>query len=247
MMVVEDITSIVSSFFEASILGIPIWLILGIIIFVITEFYKPKKEEKYREISLTKEVRREMNELFKVAQENLGHDKILSIGPIKVGNIVKMINYNFKKEKPLKKRGRKPKEDKDKPKLKERDGKFYGFKVIKNDFISKVKARILDTGHKFYIVEQSLCQTGPFQVTINPYSQYTNFVDVMIFSEAGKEIIKDIAYKLTLENTLESMVNYVPKLSFLELAQSKFAGKMDKMNEMQRKQYDQRLEKMMSD
>ncbi len=258
-MVVENVTGVIEWFFQASIFGFPVWLAVGLIVYVISEFYKPPKEEQYRKISLVKEVRRELNELFKTSEETIGQDKTLSIGPVRVGSILKMINLNkgnkiFTKLKKKKKKEPKEKEEKEtkeikkeeKPKKKPKEQpNFYGFKVVKNDIVSKLMAQILNKGYKVYLVEQSLCSIGPMDIVITPYSQYDNFIDVMIFSEAGKEIIMDIAYKLTLENTLEEMVNYVPKMSFLDSQQSKFAGRVDKMSDLEKQKYKDRLKSIL--
>jgi len=242
-------TDIITQIFQYNIAGIPIIIIAGVIAFLFYFLYKPKKEDQYRKISLSKEVKREIKQIFDISEENLGYGKSLTIGPTKIGYIYKMINFNWSdihKGNPTSEQEVKA-DELQKLKPENIQKQFYGFKVGKKGLVNKVMVNLFGKGTKYYFVDKELVTLNPLEVVINPYSQYVNFIDIIVFSEAGKGIISDIAFKLTLEQTLEDLLNYLPKMSYLELKQSKFAGKLDKLTEVESEKYKKRLETLTED
>jgi len=245
MDIMSSINTFVAILFQP-ILGVPLIILIGIVVFITWYLVKPKPKEELKHISLFKEVRKDMKELFSVAEEKLGYGKTLSIGIQKIGYILKMINFNWRNVKgnPIKELKLKALE-KEKPQTSSKQ--FYGFKVCQKGFVNKALANILGIGIKYYLIDKELCTINPFDVVINPLSQYTNYLGIMIFSNVGEQIISNVAYKKTLENTLEAMVNYIPKMSFIELQQSKFAGRLDKLTKLEKQKYKDRLENLIQE
>jgi hypothetical protein len=242
----DVISDNINAFFKLNIAGIPLWAILGLIVVIVYLFIlknKPK-EDKYRNIELRKEVRREIKQIFDVSEKNLGYGKILCIGPTKIGFIYKMINYNWSKTlnsfteiKTVALQNEKPHTN-----LKS----FYGFKVGRKGLLNRINI-LFGKGTKYYFVDANLVTFNPFEIVINPYSQYTDFIDVILFSQAGKEIIEDIAFKITLEKTLEAMVNHIPMMEYLEVNLAKTVAKYRELTKLEKEKYEGKIEKMVED
>lgn len=221
----DPITDFFNVLFSYQVAGVPLPAILVFLV-VIFMLLPKRKGETYRKVPLAKQVKSEMAEMFKTSEQNMGIGRKLMIGANKVGVILKMIDYN---------RGIKTLDDI------AGENSFYAFKVCKSNPVSRGLAQ-LGIGVKYYLVDKKYCRETAQEIVISPYTQFSNFIDVMVFSEEGKDVIKDIAYKITLENTLESVANYIPKMESLEVSQARFAGKMDIMDKITEERMKRKVE-----
>ena len=236
------------------IAGIPIWLwIVGVIAIGLWLKGRIKpKETEHKQISLEKEVYKDVKNLFNIASEKIAlkYKYKLRIGYKVIGIITKamIFNWDYKKPNPKLKLPKETEQIKQLVKGEEIiTGKsFYAFVVYKDSFIGKIKHLFKLKGNYFFI-DKDLITISSTDYLINPRSQFVRYLGIHIFSQEGKEIVSDIAFKLTLEKALEETVNFIPKLSFLETRLAKSVAKLREYTELEKKKYDQKIEKMIED
>jgi len=258
----DIIADSINEMFKPNIAGIPVIVIL-IGIFIIIWFFLPKKkaEEGFKRKSLYKEMKRNTDKLFEISEENLGFGRTLRLGPNSIGLILKMINFNWYEDidktsitRPdILKQIDQNKEDKDfMRKVKDTiEGKenirmnkaFYGFKVVRKGLYNKILA-YFGSGIKYYFIDKDLVTFNPFDIVVNPTAQYTNFINIIIFSGAGMQIVNDIAFKIYSETLLDELINVVPKQTMLEIQQAKGKLQLDMLESINAEKRKEQLEQI---
>lgn len=246
-----DILSTVLNWIMANI---PLIAVIGIVIaFIVWYFFmRGSTESKYKPVVLEKEIHNDLNEVFKLTQEPIGYGKTLYIGSRQAGFVMKSIYVNFFKTKGktnIKRTINVTKLTKKHPSTKEvLDTKgmkiFYGFRVCGRSKVERFLANFFDIGTRIFLVDKDIVDETESTYNINPYSKPTRYFGVWIYSNAGKLVVDEIAFKVNQQQMLDSMVNYLPKLSFHELEQSKSKAQLDIFEEMQKQKRKDQLEQI---
>jgi hypothetical protein len=236
-------------------------VIIGAVVIVLYFLFKPKKEEKYKQLVLAKEIKKDLKSLFNMTEQSVGYGKDLYIGSRFIGFVLNSVFINFyyknnpKKQKPMLDVTAKAETMKKKfPEATDiveanikKEGLDYkvclGFKVCGKSRFSRLLA-LFGFGIKYYIVDQEILDESTLAFNINPYSQPTRFLDVFIFSNVARKVVEEIAFKITREQELNSMVNFLPKLTFHELQQAKNKSTMDLFEDMNKKRRKEQLEQI---
>lgn len=258
--------SILDSLVQNKMFGIPIlYVIVGLVfIFILLylKFRKPPKEELKRK-DIFKIVKTQCQKLFAITDENIGRSRTLNRGSVVIGHIMKMIQYNWyesidkediTKPEIMQQLGLNIKDKDELEKIKNQIVKsdekkikitkpFYAFKVCNKSILGKLKA-IVGIGIKYYFVDKELITFNPFEVVINPLAQYVNYVDVVVFSQSGIDIINNFAFKENLENVLEELANVLPKQTFLEIKQSESKLQYDILDSIGRERRKEMIEQI---
>jgi hypothetical protein len=104
---------------------------------------------------------------------------------------------------------------------------IYCFKVRGTGIMSQVLA-YFNFGLRYYLVDKDFVTQSAGEVIINPTAEHTNFLGVIIFSSKAREIVENIAFKINRENELEALINFLPKMEYLETS---IAGQVAKLRE----------------
>lgn len=246
-----DFLSTSISFIARNLPYIAIAVGFVIFLFWIVSKYS-KSEDKFKPIVLEKEIKKDFNEVFKLTQEPVGYGKTLYIGSRQAGFVMKSIYVNFyiKKDKPeLKRTANVTKLIKKHPSVKEvmntQEAKiFNGFKVCGKSRVSRFLANFFDIGTRIFLVDKEIVTETESTYNVNPYSTPQLYFGIWIYSNIGRKLVDEIAYKVNQMQMLDSMVNYLPKLSFHELEQSKQKAQFDIFEEMQKKKRKEQLEEI---
>lgn len=243
-----DLTGILS-FFSDNLLN---FAVIFIIIFAIYYlFFRGEKKDKFKPLILAKEVRKDLKSLFDLTEETFGYGKSLYIGSRFAGFVLNSIFINYYdriedtiKIAKLKEKYPEAKELVEK-KYKELEHKpFYAFKICGKGKVSRFMASWFDIGIKYILVDKSIIEEDLQNFKINPYSQPSQFLDVYIFSSAGKKFIDDIAYKIALEQQLESFANWIPKMTFHEIEQAKGKASLDSLEQIYEKRKKESIDEL---
>lgn len=245
-----DILSTAINFIASNLPLIAIAVI--VVAVIIWYFTKDNKESKFKPVVLEKEIKKDFNEVFKLTQEPIGYGKTLYIGSRQAGFVMKSIYVNFymANEKPLLKRSvNVTKLVKKHPSVNEVMEKknmkiFHGFRVCGRSRISRFLANFFDIGTRIFLVDNEIVEETESTYNVNPYSTPQLYFGVWIYSNVGKKLVDEIAYKVNQMQMLDSMVNYLPKLSFHDLEQSKQKAQFDIFEEMQKKKRKEQLEEI---
>ncbi len=246
---------------EKSAFGVPNWwIVIGFILLIILVFksFKPKREE-YKKINLSKEINKNFKNYFNSYSETatLKDNYKLMIGYKDIGIIKKISEINFalvdykgqklpKIKKPEQVVAEEIKAGRDKPKkkkykIKKQPKDFYGFEVYSKNIIGKLFF-ILGLKPQYYIIDKDLINLQNNIYNVNSHAQFSNFLGVNIFSQSSKEYITDIVHGITRQKELEELVNFTPKMVFLELKASKFAQRGREISAIEKRKYKDRQE-----
>jgi len=243
--IITTISNSLGTFFEINLFGIPLWLILILFgLFCYWLYKRTPKEEKYKEINLEKEVKKDVKNLFDISSLKMKGFKgnVLRIGYNIIGNVKEVIRYNWSKDlktlNPLIKLKKEIKDDQE-PYI------FYGFYVVNKGL--KGSFQLLFGRGKYFLVDNNLVELKNKEIIINPNSQFTKFLGVEIFSQKGSDVITDIAFKKTLEASLKEQVNFIPKMSFLETKQASRIAKYRELTKLEQEKYAKGLEKLVEE
>jgi len=104
---------------------------------------------------------------------------------------------------------------------------IYCFKIYGMGILNRLLAQF-NYGMRYYLVDESFVNQTEGEVVINPTAEHTNFLGCIIFSNNAREIVENIAFKINRESELESFINFLPKMEYLETA---IAGSVAKLRE----------------
>jgi len=229
------------------------YLYIGIVAVVLIIIYKNKerifgkKEDEYTEINLEREINNEVKALFDISSKKIfKQKKLLRVGYNPIGRVVRIMDFNWsekliKNANPLKQVGKKTLSIIS-PKVHIKS--FYGFEIIKSNFLGKIKY-IFGFGKFFFLVDKELITDNPSEYVINPNSQPNRyFKSIWIFSEAGKDALLNVADRITLTETLQALANFIPRMTYLETKTAKLILKAGKLADIEKEKYLGRIEKL---
>lgn len=102
---------------------------------------------------------------------------------------------------------------------------FYLFEVIKDTPIHKI-LYILGIGKIYHLVDQEYTERGYHEYNINLYARpKQEFKNVYIYSEKSKALALNITDRLTVHQLANGVVNYIPKMEFVEMKTANYAAK----------------------
>jgi hypothetical protein len=223
----------IADFFSAKIYGIPIWFLVIITLFIFVVIYVKKnvKPKPFKKKVLKEEVDKDFKEEFK----NTGFkvNKRLLLGFTTIGFALKQINAVDL-----------PKLVKIKGKLiySKNEGKnIIAFSKCKPNPISRFLA-LLGIRIKYVLVDEEYLRYDNNTVIINPSANHSTFCGVLIFSTKAKEITENIAYKINRENELEELINFIPKMSYLETNVSSKVAELREKADIEKEKYKGQVE-----
>lgn len=232
------------------------WLFIMVVIggfaAIIWYFGKPKGEEKYKKLDIEKEIKRHLAATFSLTEENIGYGKTLYIGSRNAGFILKSIYINQYEKLTDTVRIAKLKAQADYAKefIEESNKdltvmhKMMGFQVCKKGRISQILAQ-LGFGVEYFLIEVSLVSETETSFNINPYSQPIKSCGVWIFSNTGRVMVDEIAYKISDEQRLETLINTIPRSLFLtDLDHAKDKSGFDMLEDVRRAKRQEELERI---
>lgn len=235
--------------------GVPIWFLLlcaGIVMVFIYLYEKKKpKDEKYKQIDLEREIKRDLKETFELTKENIGYGKRLYIGSRLAGFVLKAITLNYYEEdlgKSLKKKKITEKFPEATQVTEEVAPKtiLYGFEVCGKSRLNRALANLLGLGVSTYLVDKDLVKEQETTFNVNPYSQPTKYLSAWIFSKYGQGFLENLTYKFADEQKLQKFVNWLPELTYFEHNQAKqneTLNMMEEVNKAKRDEFREQIKK----
>lgn len=241
-----------------SLIGQNIWLIIALLggAFIVYHFFFKGKEKQIKRVSLEKTIIEDLDLLYKTF--GIGMNLELSTGLATIGHVLGYINIFFDPTKTqfqnlnankqlklfVKKESEKVKskdqnDNKEKPQFIE---ELYLFKACGTGRFDKILALLFDRGTKYYLIKKDLVKFNHYQVVINPYGEPDTYYKLIVYGKAAKLKIDSIAYKVALQNTLEELVNYIPKMNYLEVDIGGAIAKMREKAIIQKGMYEGQLE-----
>lgn len=250
-----DINSITQFLADNAILLIAV----GAVLYLIYTGLKKNKQAKYKPVILEKEIRRLVKELFEISQEKHGYGKTLFIGSRHSGFVLQsiMIPYNrdikiaLKDNLEYQRQLRQLREDKAKHQIDEyyderindlkqkyknntaqEKERLVAFKVCGKSKLNKLIANLLSMGIKYHIVNKELMSEDATSFFISHECRPTNKLGIFTYDNSAKAFVDRLAKEFNADQIADSVVNFVPKLSFLELEQAKNRSSLEFMAEL---------------
>ena len=239
----------------------PNWLLIAIVIFIIVFIIKllKGKDKGFRKRDLKKEVKANMNKLFKTfgMDRKLSTNDQLRIGFNLVGRIKRACNYYWvdyqeiaekgkgKDKKELKLSAKEMlvieaivsgKKTKRKKKYRRTLYEFYTFEVYKDNLFGKIRY-LLNWNPEFFLIKSEFVDVTGNIFHADSLVQYSNFLNVWVFSKMGRDVIEDIAYKISREIELEEMINFMPKQTYVETSTAQMVAKSREKAKIERDKY----------
>lgn len=102
-------------------------------------------------------------------------------------------------------------------------------------FVQKAFNEIgLEIGVHYLIINDSQILIDATGYYISWKAKPSNYLGIWVFDNPSKKYIDDVVYKINSEQQLDSMVNYLPKLSYHDLEQSKNKAALEFMAEQEK-------------
>lgn len=216
-------------------------ILIAVGIYALWYFSRPREKVFHRK-NLSKEIKRELDYLYRLFFNPV--NKPINAGLIKVGFVTGYmpiawdksisLRQNLKANKQFK--GYVKKHGPIKPDMEE----MYCFKIHGLGWFNKLKAMI-GFGCYYALVPTNIV-TNSDKIIISPNVIPTRSFNVVVYSKAGKEFTENIAYKLTREEELEELVNFIPKQNFLEVDTASRVARARENAKIEREKYKGQLE-----
>ena len=209
--------------------------IIGVLIVLIIK--GRKKAETYAKKDIDVEAPQEFSDLMKDTGEKIFSAKFdLMNGPIKLGRITAFSPIHFdsrlslasnlktmgtKKEikalvDQVKGLGMDPTEMMD---------NFTLFEVIKDNPINKILF-LFGIGKIYHLVDQKFITQGYKSFNVDLYARpFKYYKSIYVYSEASKQVALNIADKLTVKQVCNGVINFIPKMEYIEGRAALFASK----------------------
>jgi len=231
-----SIAQVINSFITNPIFWI--FIIIGIVVYFL--IIKRKKPDEYKGINLREAISKEQKNQFRLAglkQKN----RYLRQSTYIIGRIRRMIEIPFKMPIDTENKAKEITKDlKHKIISKYPTKIFIGLQIIEKGLFNEILA-ILGFGLRYFLIDKDLIiDIYNKDIIIPAQANFYDFTGWHIFSNEGEEFVSNIVYKLALENTLEAVVNNVPKNAYLEMKTAKFSAKareLTKLEKEKRKAY----------
>src|SRR3989304_321881 len=120
---------------------------------------------------------------------------------------------------------------------------FIGFKVIGMDLLSKILA-LLGLGGNFFLIDKEfLIEPSKNQdFIIGEGTQFWKLAGISIFSEKGRKFVTDLVFKKIHEQVLEGELNFIPRMTYLEIRMAKTVEKGKLFTDLEKKRWSSQLE-----
>lgn len=217
------------------------WLLIAVVLyalFLTYKWFKNKSPKEYKEIDLKKEVKSTIKDYLDIYSEKYpltwGYD--LRIGYNKIGLIKRISSaysifekYDFTKKKvqDIKKVVVVTKEQLEKEKqqkVPKEQKKVLIFETYKDSLGGKIKF-LLGFKPEYFIIDEDIITKEGVTYSINPTSSFGKFLTINIFSKQTRDYIEDISFKITREEELKQLVNFTPRMVYLEGESAKYRQK----------------------
>jgi len=233
----------------------PIGLVLITIlagIFIYAKYYAGK-EKGYKTQKLDKTIQRDMKDIIQttgIAQKK----RLLRVGFIIIGKIESLskVLYYPEKDKFIPKteeKGRKVKKILERQTT-ERKGdetpiEFIEIQTIPIGIIWEL-LKYFGIGFKYFLIEKEFCNDVEMNqdIIISENTQFWRVAGINVFSDAGRKFVETIAFKNIYSQILESELNYIPRLTFLEIAQGKLSEKAKLFTDLRKKYWEGQVEEL---
>lgn len=248
-------TDFINELLAPRIAGIPIiFFLFGFVVLIIFLWKRQKKEDTYKRLNVTKEIKSDMNEFFKLSHEKIG--AWIKSGAVNLGYVIeqcrlniradKDLSYEIKANNPQTLEAIKEVITNDKSEM---PIKFYAFKVASVNILKRNVQKIINRlgfnfGLNFIIVEETLLTFSDYNIVINPYAVPKRYFDVWIYSNAGAFVIENIAFKLKQQLLIDELVNTIPKQTYLEIKQAKDMEQLNAIAKIKDKRQKDMLEEI---
>lgn len=212
------------------------FFVLGIIVVVFIKYFKGKPKT-YPKKDIDVEAPKEFADLMKDTGEKIFSSKFdLMNGPIKLGRVTAFSPIHFdsrlslvsniknmgtKKElkalvEQIKGTGMNPTELVD---------NFTLFEVIKDNPINKILF-LLGIGKIYHLVDEVFVTQGYKSFQVNLYARPVKYYkNIYVYSESSKQVALNIADKLTVKQVCNGVINFIPKMEYIEGRAAYFASK----------------------
>jgi hypothetical protein len=223
-------------------LGIPVIFIIAIFIALLVFVWKHKpKQKEFKKKELEKEVKKDNELEYNTLGFNLPK-KYLCYGYNRIGWVLSYLPYNQLPKMVLKRKFRSKlmiaSEEAEKNIPKER---IIGLKVCKPNKLYRALAKF-NIGIKYYLVDERYLTQTPQEIIINPSASHSIYLNVVIFSTKAKDIIENIAYRISRTEELEELINFLPKQTYLETGVSGLMAKMREKATIEKEKYKGQIE-----
>lgn len=246
--------SVMSSIINFIMGNIWFFVLLGIIIFVAVYFIRRRKEDKFKRLSVAKEIKKELDFLYKIFYNPA--NKELSSGLVRKAFVLGYLDVYWDKNTSLinnlKANNQLKKYVKSHPEIKQKDGTFkkdyeemYLFKTCGLSAFSKIKARF-GLGTTYIIIPKRLVKENKDEININPMVQPSTFYKIVIYEKSARDWLENNAYKMTRQEELEELVNYVPKSAYLETSNAGIVSRLREKAEIEKEKYRGQVESAQS-
>lgn len=240
---------------------IPNWLLIAIVIIVIVLIIKliKGKDKGFKKRDLKKEVKSKFKLLFKTfgMDRKITTNDQLRIGFNLVGRIKRACNYYWVEYSEIAEKGRgkdtkklklsakemliieemtSGKKEKKKRRYNRKLHEFYTFEVYKDNLFGKIRY-LLNWNPEFFLINSRFVEINANVFQVDALAQYSNFLNVWIFSELGREIVENIAYKISRETELEEMINFMPKQTYVETATAQVVARAREKAKIEKEKY----------
>ena len=254
------ITDIANEILAVRVLGIPVVFILaGLIVLFIVLYKRSKKpEDNFKAVNTTKEIKNDLDELFKLAHEKTG--LWLKSGTVNLGYIIEAVRLNLPKAnieaKDIKAVDIKVNDPNSLEAVKKQienkttdNVKCYAFKLASCNVLKRQLQKLLNRagvhiGLNYMIIEEALLTMSDFNIVVDPYCVPTYYFKTWIYSKAGFNFVENIAIKIKHQLLVDSLVNEVPKLTYLEIRQSKDMEQLNALAKIKSKRQKEMLEEI---
>lgn len=203
---------------------------------------KPK-EDAYKEIDLKKAINNDMREYLNNYSEKIPllWNYELMIGYKKIGHIKRIstdyfpytpIQIDKKTNKVIVVTPEQLKKESDK-KVPIKKIKVYIFEVYKDNLIGKMKF-LLGFRPEYFAVKSNLLTKSGTVYSIKEKASFSKYLTINIFSEETKGYIENISYKISREVELKELVNFTPRMIFLEGQSARFRQRGDVLVDLEK-------------
>lgn len=211
-----------------------------------------KTEETFKAVNTKKEVHKDLNALFKLSHEKTG--LWLKSGTVNLGYIIEAVRLYLPKNeiKAEEIKANNPnsleavKKTIENKKI-EKGIKTYAFKLASCNILKRQLQKALNKiniqiGLNYLLIDAELLTFSDFNIIVDPYCTPHYYFDIWIYTNNGMEFIENITIKLRHQLLIDSLVNEVPKLTYLEIKQSKDMEQLNAIDKIKKKRTKEMLE-----
>lgn len=235
---------------------IPVVFIIGVLVAVLYLIWKRQgKEETFDKLDTAKEIRKYLREYLSFNKDNSGY--WLKSGVTNIGYVIESARISWPKNlKTYKEKiettttqGKLKKALEPKPVKPEELEKAYVLKVASSNVIRRYLQKSLnkisiELGLRYLIVEEKLLTFSEVNASLDPYAVARYHFNTWIYSNKALDEVDNIAIGLKHQLVIDSLVNEVPKLTYLELKQSKDMEQLNAIAKIKNKRQEKMLEEI---